>query len=135
VRHRIIWGVLSGLVATIVVAVATALAASPPYYLVSPQYKAFGDIAVGSTASQTFTVTNAGGRQTGILQESISGTGAAEYALTSDSCYDRRLRPGESCVLSVVFAPTAVGTAYAQVNITSDNPPGGAFPQLSGSGV
>ncbi len=126
---------LSGLVATAVVAVAAAWAASPPYYQVSPPNKAFGDAAVGSTASQAFTVTNAGGRQTGILQTSITGTGAVEYAIASDSCSGRRLRPGESCALTVVFAPALVGIAYAQVNITADNPPGGYVAWLSGNGV
>jgi len=127
-------GLLSGLIAT-ALAVASAWAASPPYYLVSPPNKAFGDLAVGSTASQTFTLTNAGGRQTGVLQDSISGTGAAEYAMTSESCSGRRLRPGESCAITVIFAPTAAGIAYAQVNITADNPPGGAIPWLSGTGI
>jgi hypothetical protein len=129
--------VLGACVATGVVAVATGWvgSASPPYFQVNPPNKAFGDVAIGSAASQSFTVTNAGGRQTGILQASISGAGAAEYALSLDSCSGRRLRPGESCTLTVVFAPALVGVAYAQVNITADNPPGGYVAWLSGRGV
>ena len=134
-RHFIGWGLLAGLVATAAISVATAQAASPPYYSISPPNKAFGDVAIGSSASQAFTLTNLGGRQTGILQTRLAGPNPDQYKLVSDGCTGRRLRPGDSCSVTVVFAPTVAGVAYAQVNITAENPSGGAFPWLSGTGV
>jgi cytochrome c len=134
-RSFIGWGLLPGLVAAAAVSVATAQAASPPYMWVNPPSKAFGDLAVGSSVSQTFTLTNIGGRQTGILQTSLAGPNADQYKLVSDGCTGRRLRPGDNCSVTVAFAPSVLGTLYAQVNVTADNPPGGVFPQLSGTGI
>lgn len=136
-RRFIASGLLVGLVAAAAVGLSTAEAASPSYISVNPTSKAFGDVTVGSSASQVLTLTNIGGRQTGILYSSISGSDARapEYKLVSDTCSGRRLRPGDSCSVTVVFAPTVLGIAYAQVNVTADNPPGGVFPQLSGTGI
>lgn len=132
-RHFIGWGLLAGLVATAAISVATAQAASPPYLSISPPNKLFGDLAVGSSASQLFTLTNLGGRQTGILQSSLAGPNTDQYKLLSDS--GRRLRPSDSCFVTVAFAPTVLGTVYAQVNVMADNPPGGAIAWFSGTGI
>jgi len=134
-RHFISWGLLAGLAAAATLFAATAQAASPPYMYVNPPSKAFGDVTVGSSVSQTFTLTNIGGRQTGILQTALAGPNPDQYRLVSDTCSGRRLRPGDSCSVTVAFAPTVSGIAYAQINVTADNPPGGVFPQLSGTGV
>ena len=134
-RRFIGCGLLAGLVAAATVSVATAQAASPPYYSISPANKAFGDVGVGSSSSQVFTLTNLGGRQTGVLQATLAGPNPDQYRLVSDGCSGRRLRPGDSCSVTVAFVPTVLGTAYAQVNITAENPPGGAFPSFSGTGV
>lgn len=134
-RHFIRWGLLAGLAAAATLFAATAQAASPPYMYVNPPSKAFGDVTVGSSVSQTLTLTNIGGRQTGILQTSLAGPNADQYTLLADGCSGRRLRPGNNCFVTVAFAPTVTGIAYAQINVTADNPPGGVFPQLSGTGV
>jgi hypothetical protein len=134
-RHFIGWGLLAGLVATAAISVAAAQAASPPYLSISPPNKPFGDVAVGSSASQVFTLQNIGGRQTGILQTSLAGPNPDQYKLLSDTCSGRRLRPGEGCSVTVAFAPTVLGIAYAQVNVMADNPPGGAIAWFSGTGI
>jgi hypothetical protein len=134
-RHFIGWGLLAALVAAAAVSVATAQAASPPYISVSPPSKAFGDVVVGSSASQVFTLTNIGGRQTGILQTALAGLNPDQYKLVSETCSGRRLRPGDSCSVTIAFAPTVTGAAYAQVNVTADNPPGGVFPWFCGNGI
>jgi hypothetical protein len=134
-RRFIGWGLFAGVVAAAAIGVATAQAASPSYISINPPNKPFGDVAVGSSLSQTFTLTNIGGRQTGVLQTTLQGPNTDQYELLSDTCSGRRLRPGEGCSVVVAFAPTVLGTVYAQVNVMADNPPGGSIAWFSGSGV
>jgi hypothetical protein len=122
-------------VAVMIAGVAKASAGTVPVLQVSPPNVAFGDVTLGLTAFQTFVVTDAGTRQTGVLHDSISGPEAAEYAIAADTCDGHRLRGGESCAVTVVFIPTVPGVAYAQLNVHSDNPPGGYVAWFSGNGV
>lgn len=134
-RRFIAWGMLAGLAASAALCVPTARAALPAYIWVNPPKVAFGDVAIGSSASQVFVLTNIGGRQTGILQTTLAGPDPDQYRVVSDTCSGRRLRPGDSCSLTVAFVPTFVGRSDAQANVTSDNPIIGVFPLFTGYGV
>src|SRR5215216_2478900 len=64
----------------------------------------FGTVAVGQTASQTFTLTNSGGSATGILTVALSGSSA--FTKTADGCTMISLGPRRSCSVTVEYAPT-----------------------------
>ena len=74
-----------------------------------------GDI----TAAQTFTIQNNGAVTTGALALTVTGA-TGDYNLTHNCT---TLNAGATCTGSVTFAPTAVGTRTATVNVSAT--PGG----------
>ena len=91
-------------------------------------------ILVGSIAAEQITVTNTGSGSLNISAVNITGTNATSFSITSNTCGSGILA-ANSCSLVVTFAPTAVGSYSATLNIT-DNAAGS--PQqvaLSGKAV
>lgn len=90
-----------------------------------------GQVTVGTTGgAQTFTVSSAG---TAALNVGTVATGAAAFAITDDTCSDAKLRAGETCTVTVVFAPVTPGPASATLTIPTDEEPLTA--QLSALGL
>lgn len=84
----------------------------------------YGTLAVGATAPHVFTVTNSGGVDaTGMGESSLSGdfafTGGA-YPGTGGDC-GTVLIPGNSCSLSIDFAPTTTGLQSATITVDYNN--------------
>ncbi len=105
--------------------------ASATYTLaLNPGSLSFGSVNDGSTASQSFTVTNTGNSNVSISGVSASGTGftiaGGGGAVT--------LSPNQSSTVSVQFAPTTAGNASGSVTVSS-NGTSPANVALSGSGV
>jgi hypothetical protein len=71
----------------------------------------YGNVNVGQTASQEFTLTNSGGSATGML--SISLMDSEAFAITSDACTGTALGPRKSCTVTVEYAPTMAGSKNA----------------------
>lgn len=93
----------------------------------------FGALATGRSASKQFTVQNTGTVTTGALNVQIVGANASQYSVTA-GCTNLTLNAGESCMFNVVFAPTALGSLPATVEVSGS--PGGMSPaQLSGIGL
>ena len=67
----------------------------------------FGLVAVGKTASQTFTLTNSGGSASAALTVTLSGP--PTVTITDDTCTATSLGPGKSCTVTVQYAPTSSG--------------------------
>jgi len=67
----------------------------------------FGLVAVGKTASQTFTLTNSGGSASAALTVTLSGP--PTVTITDDACTATSLGPGKSCTVTVQYAPTTSG--------------------------
>lgn len=85
-----------------------ALASSaPPSLAFTPSSWTAGPVAAGTATSQTFTITNTGGKASGALKVTLSG--AAAFAATADSCTGRSLGPGKSCSVTVRYAPASPG--------------------------
>ncbi len=86
-------------------------ASSPPTLTWSPATTSgaydFGTLSAGSTASQTFTLTNTGGKSSGALTVALSGSSA--FTITSDTCGGTALGSNKSCTVTVQYAPTASG--------------------------
>jgi subtilisin family serine protease len=80
----------------------------PPFNMasVSPLSYDFGEVAVGGTsAGETFTVTDSGGASITLGSVSISGTNAAEFAIAADNCSGQTLASSGTCTVNVTFSP------------------------------
>jgi hypothetical protein len=121
------------------VTVTLAVTAAPTNLLsVSPTSVAFGNINVGNNNTKTVTVTNSGTASVTISSVAVVGAGLSANGIATPMT----LTAGQTTVLSVVFAPTAVGTVNGTVSVNSNatNSPGvisatgaGVQPQLSAS--
>jgi hypothetical protein len=54
-----------------------------------------------------------------MLAVSLTGTGATQFSLMSDSCTGEALAPGGSCTVQVSFVPKLVGPISASLDATS----------------
>jgi|GEM_PF-1992579 len=87
----------------------------------SPSTYDFGDVFVGEeSAAGQFTVENSGDAPLHVDGAALVGAEAGQFELDQESCEDIALEPGETCVLSVTFAPTAGGAHTAEIEVLSD---------------
>ena len=98
-----------------------------------PTAAAFGNVPVGSTNSQTFTVTNRGTTTLSVSSEAVSGTGFSMSGLADGA----QIAAGRSSTFNVAFKPAKTGaiTGSATINFSAA---GKAVPltvSLSGNGV
>ena len=98
---------------------------------VSPANIAFGSTAVGSTLSQTVTLTNTGSQNLVFGTLSTSGSG---FGYNQASGCGSVLTPGQACTLQAFFAPIAAGSANGQLTINSNANGSPAVIDLSGTG-
>jgi len=89
----------------------------------SPGGLNFGPITVGQMASLTLTLSNVGGATTGTIT-TTAPTG--EFTITTDACVTTTVAAGDSCDVTVQFAPTAPGTQSATLTLNAT--PGGPRP-------
>lgn len=97
---------------------------------VNPGSLSFGSVNNGSSASQSFNVTNTGNSNVSISGMSAAGAG---FSIASGGSAVT-LSPNQSTSVSVQFAPTAAGSANGSVTIAS-NGTGASAVGLSGTGV
>lgn len=105
--------------------------AAEPAISVSPAAVAFGNVAVGASATRTLTVTNSGGQDLTISGVSLSGSSA----FTIEGTLPSTIAPGANATLTLRFAPTAGGAASGTLTITSNAASSPTTVALSGSGV
>lgn len=103
----------------------TGVSAAVPKLSVSRSSLPFGNVTVGSTATETFTISNTGNAP---LTINITSSNNVFFAN-----YNRTIVAGGSQVITVAFSPTVAQTYSGQFNITSDG--GSATVSLSGTGV
>lgn len=91
----------------------TGTGAAPGAVLLTPMSLNFGTVTVGQTsATQSVAVQNTGGVAVMLQSESVSG----DFQVTSNGC-GGSLDAGASCVISVLFAPTARGTRNGSLTV------------------
>lgn len=108
-----------------------------PEITVTPSSLIFGDVVGGGTsAPQSFTITNTGNADLDVSQVIISGVDAAQFAFSGAPGAPFTLAPGASRVIGVVFGATSTGqkTAVVQIQNTDVNN-STATVQLSGLGA
>jgi hypothetical protein len=99
----------------------------PPQLSLSTSSISFGSVRVGSSASDSFTISNRGG---GTLEGSISCSGDCWVFELSRSSF--RLAAGEALRVQVTFRPSSDRSYSATLNISSNG--GSDFVSLRGSG-
>jgi len=112
---------------------AVALTGYGTVVLFSPTKLFFGNQSVGTSASQSVTLTNTGKKALNITSISVTGAAAADFSQTNN-CGTGIPASGQ-CKITVTFKPTATGTRAAGVTV-KDN--GGGSPQgvpLTGTGI
>ena len=81
---------------------------------------AFGDQVINSVSGvRALTISNTGTAVLTISAITLTGTNAANFAMTGQSACASIL-PSSSCTLNLTFAPTTTGAKTAQLNITSN---------------
>ena len=106
---------------------------------VSPAPFDFGNVSLYTVSSaQSFTLSNTGSYGVTISSINLSGTGSSMFQLNRGTCPSLAptLLPGESCAVTVAFAPGQLGGSTATLNVASNsiNYPLIAVP-LSGTGI
>ncbi|MCB2221548.1 MAG: choice-of-anchor D domain-containing protein [Bacteroidetes bacterium] len=95
---------------------------------------AFGNVAIGNTVSQTFTLQNIGGGSISISDISLDASSDAAFTMTNLSTLPGSLPP-DAISFDIEFTPTAYGVVNAIVNITEDLTDGITTIDISGKGV
>jgi hypothetical protein len=81
----------------------------------------FGNVALGSNESVTFTLTNTGTGSLSILGATLEGANAAEFLITSGGGATN-IPPNNARTISVRFTPTSFGQKSATLRIANDVP-------------
>jgi hypothetical protein len=104
----------------------------------NPSSIAFGNVQVGTTSFEQFVSVQNTGTGNGPLvigNVTLTGTGASQFQITSDTCSTQTLGPSQFCSIEVVLAPTSAGAKSATLSIPSNDPSSPSTVSLSGSGV
>jgi hypothetical protein len=96
---------------------------------ISPSSLAFGNVNVGSNASQTVTLTNSGNATLNVTAATITGSG---YTMTLQPI---SINAGANTTFSVKYAPTTGGSAAGSISIISNASGSPATIALSGTGT
>jgi HYDIN/CFA65/VesB-like, Ig-like domain/Abnormal spindle-like microcephaly-assoc'd, ASPM-SPD-2-Hydin len=106
---------------------------SGPSVSAVPTSASLGSVPVGSSNSQTFTVTNHGTTTVSVSSESVSGTGFSLSGLADGA----QISAGKSSTFNVAFKPTKTGavSGSASINFSASGKTVPLTVSLSGTGV
>jgi len=105
--------------------------AAQPQLTINPASVAFGNVAVGSSGTQTVTLTNAGTGTLTVNGATPSGTGFS----MSGASMPMTINAGSSASFSAIFTPTSAGAATGSISIVSNAPGSPALIALTGTGM
>jgi hypothetical protein len=97
----------------------------------NPSSVNFGSVNVGSSGSQTVTLTNSGTASLTVSQVTASGSGFGVTGITTPLT----LGAGQSASFTAKFSPTSAGSASGSVSITNSGPNSPVTVALTGSGT
>jgi hypothetical protein len=95
-----------------------------PYIKVSPSSYDFGNVNIGSSSDQIFTVTNAGTTDLAIGDIVIDDITppSSPFNKTTDTCSNQPLAPDATCSITIRFEPADVIAYTGEFAIPSDDP-------------
>jgi hypothetical protein len=109
---------------------------TPPVASINPGSLAFGDqVAKTSSKPQRITVTNTGGKDLYVNSVVLGGDDQSEFAIQNDSCTGATIPASKSCVVDVVFTPTAKESRKASLVFTDSAVDSPQRVPLSGNGI
>jgi hypothetical protein len=111
----------------------SAQAAGTPIFASSASPLTFDFVSVGSSATKTETIKNAGTAALKLSAVQVGSRDAGDFKIVSDTCTGDTLAPGATCTVGVRFTPTASGTRVAVLKFT-DNTPCHDYLWMAGSG-
>jgi len=132
------FGLVSAPIAALAVAVAVYLAPRPPVPppAVEPTSIAFAAQEVGvQSAAQSLAVTNTTAAPLKIGDITLVGAAADDFKIVDNACSRAKIAPGGSCAISLVFAPSALGTRNASLIINNDAGAALRKVDLAGNGI
>ena len=107
-----------------------------PAVTVTPPQAIYGNVPLGSQASQTFTMTNDGDAPLQIGAMFLVAGSPQVFPISANNCTDRQIAPGDSCKVTVGFAPIATGDKDGSLFVISNaSNPGVTTIGLDGTGV
>jgi hypothetical protein len=98
---------------------------------VAPASVRFGSVAVGSTASQSVTISNGGGSNLTVTQASTMTAGVTITGISLPVA----VGAGKQTTFDVVFSPKVAGTVSGNVSVMSDISTSPSTVSLSGTGI
>jgi hypothetical protein len=102
-------------------------------YRLCPNGLGFGEVATGSTRNMNLVMNNTTDAN---INVSTVTTPAGPYSKPSDNCSGVTLHPGDTCSITIQFAPTSTGTFYGSFQIPTNDPEAGTITvSLSGIGI
>ena len=105
-----------------------------PAVSLTPATYNFGNVMVGQTSAYGFTLTNTGTAPLAITSVALGGVNPAQFK-QSNNC-GTTVNIGQSCTITVTFAPTTVfATMSATLNVTDNAAPTVQTVSLTGAGV
>ena len=111
----------------------TGAAASAPQAALTPATANFGSVNVGGTSAvQTFTLSNAGNAALAITSIHVTGANASDFATGSNTC-GTSLAAGSTCTISIIFKPAIAGSESASLTVVDSV--GTQSVALTGTGV
>ena len=116
---------------------AAPLTASAQNIDVDPLVWDYGDIVVGESATQIFTLTSEGPTPLTIHLIEITDDASVSFTIVSGETGSQILLPGEFIEIEVVFAPTGVGylEAFMYISSNASSPDNELYVPLAGVGV
>jgi hypothetical protein len=113
----------------------TGIPAPEPDVAVTPLSHDYGNVLVGTTATSTFRIQNAGAAPLVVSAATLGGSHASSFAIEGTGA-PFTLAPAEAMDLAIRFAPGAPGGASATLRVASDDPDeSGVDVALAGTGV
>jgi hypothetical protein len=108
----------------------------PPAVGFTPQLVDFGTVGVAEAGrEQTISAYSTGGEPLRISSVAVGGADPGEFTISSDSCSAQTIQSGQSCSVSVVFAPHAHGLRTASLSFTDNAAGAPQTVELRGSGT
>jgi hypothetical protein len=110
--------------------------AAPPAATVNPASMDFKDqVTRKASKPQRITVTNAGGKDLYINSAVVEGDNKEDFTLSNDTCTGSTIGAGKSCVIDVVFTPSATERRKATIAITDNAIDSPQRVTLTGNGI
>jgi hypothetical protein len=109
---------------------------TPPSVNITPASLEFGDQVVKRASKpKRITVTNTGGKALYINSVVLGGDNQQDFTLSQDTCTGASVGVQKSCVIDIVFTPSANDKRKATLTLTDNAPNSPQNMQLSGDGI